>query len=619
MANYKKTGAGAKLNATEAKQELKKLLYQGMSVKDGLLQIGRSVRTYEEWRKRDKEFADEVTRIRGVLKDKKNGLYDNTPVPDFPEFCETYLGNKLFAHQLQWFDMLEGRPPRDLHPAMTYEAGRESRMIVNTPPGHAKSTTITVNYVIWRLMKNPDLKVIIVSKAQRLSEQFLLQIKERLTNPQYSKLQETFGPPGGWQEGSASWKQSQFYISGRSAEAKDPSVQAVGIRGQVYGARADLVIVDDAIDNTNVGEYEKQIDWLLGIVASRLAPRTGRLLVVGTRISAKDLYSELRNPERYYGQSQPWTYLLQPAVLEFDDDPKKWNTLWAYSDSPADPDEEPNEEGLYRRWDGETLKDLRDGIAPALWSRIYQQEQIAENSVFEPESVSRACQARQTGMIPDDANIGREGGMDGLYIIAGLDPASTGYTAAVVLGVDLQTGKRHIIDISNRAGSKPDETRDLIKEWTERYGVKEWRIERNAFQTFLTRDTEINEYLASRGVVLTEHMTNNNKHDPNFGVMAMSALFTQNLITLPRSDIQRVKTLIEQLVTWQPNPPKGLKTDVVMALWFAELRALEMVSRAERKNYFRNSPFMTRQDMQDRVLVGSQDTAPYRSFWGGNF
>jgi hypothetical protein len=607
------------LNAEEAKVELKKLAYQGMSIKDALVQVDRSVRWYEDVRKRDATWASEMTRIRTVVRDKKNGTFEDEPVPDFPEFCETYLGNKLFPHQLQWFDMLEGRPPRDLHPAMTYEAGRESRMIVNTPPGHAKSTTITVNYVIWRLMKNPDLKVIIVSKAQRLSEQFLLQIKERLTNPQYAKLQETFGPPGGWQEGSASWKQSQFYITGRSAEAKDPSVQAVGIRGQVYGARADLVVVDDAIDNTNVGEYEKQIDWLLGIVASRLAPRTGRLLVVGTRIASKDLYSELRNPERYFGTTQPWTYLLQPAVLEFDDNPKNWKTLWAYSDSPADPDEEPNETGLYRRWDGETLKDLRDGIAPALWSRIYQQEQVAEDAVFNPEAVSRACQARQTGMIPDDENLGREGGMDGLYIIAGLDPASTGFTAAVCLGVDLNTGMRHVIDISNRSGSKPDETRQLIRDWTDRYGIKEWRIERNAFQTFLTRDTEVNEYLASRGVMLTEHMTNNNKHDPNFGVMAMSALFTQNMITLPNSGVQRVKSLIEQLVTWQPHPPKGLKTDIVMALWFAELRALELVSRAERKNYFRNSPFMTRQDMTDRVLVGAQDTQPYRSYWGGNF
>jgi hypothetical protein len=616
MANVGKRKA---LNAEEAKVEIKKLMYQGMSIKDALLQVDRSVRWYEEARKRDANWASEITRIRTVVRDKKNGTFEDEPVPDFPEFCETYLGNRLFPHQLQWFDMLEGRPPRNLHPAMTYESGRESRMIVNTPPGHAKSTTITVNYVIWRLMKNPDLKVIIVSKAQRLSEQFLLQIKERLTNPQYSKLQETFGPPGGWQEGSASWKQSQFYIAGRSAEAKDPSVQAVGIRGQVYGARADLVIVDDAIDNTNVGEYEKQIDWLLGIVGSRLAPRTGRLLVVGTRIASKDLYSELRNPERYFGTAQPWTYLLQPAVLEFDDDPKNWKTLWAYSDSPADPDEIPNEEGLYRRWDGETLKDLRDGIAPALWSRIYQQEQVAEDAVFDPESVSRACQARQTGMIPDDENLGREGGMDGLYIIAGLDPASTGYTAAVVYGVDLQNGQRYVIDISNRAGSKPDETRELIRDWTSRYGIKEWRIERNAFQTFLTRDTEINEYLSSRGVVLTEHMTNSNKHDPNFGVMAMSALFKNNQISLPRSDIQRVKSLIEQLVTWQPHPPKGLKTDIVMALWFAELRALELVSRAERKNYFRNSPFMTRQDMTDRVLVGAQDTQPYRSYWGGNF
>lgn len=618
----KSVSEGGALSSAEAKAELLKLLGRGLTVRESCRRVGKSEKSYEYYRRTDPEFREAVDRTRIALS-RGHSDRPQVEVPDFPEFCETYLHNKLFDHQLQWFDLLEGREPRNLHPSMHFAEGKAQRLIVNTPPGHAKSTTITVNYVVWRLVQNPDIKVIIVSKAQRLAEQFLLQIKERLTSPEYDALQMAFAPPGGWREGSVSWKANQFYIGGRSAEAKDPTVQAVGIRGQVYGSRADLIIVDDAVDNTNVGEFDKQIDWLLGIVASRLAPRSGRLLVIGTRIAARDMYSELLEPTRYFGGKPPWTHLQQPAVLDYAEDPADWLTLWPFADRPADPEEEPLENGLFRRWDGPTLHEVRDGLTPAQWSRIYQQEQVSEDSVFNAEQVAVSCQARPKGLIPDDPVLGRKGGMNGLRLIAGLDPASVGYSAFVLLGVDTVTGHRFVVDVHNESQMPPDRLKGLIKSWTEQYGVNEWRIERNAFQAFLTRDAELGQWLASRGVVLTEHTTGNNKHDPNFGVMAMSSLFDHGLIHLPNSRSEAVKALMEQLVTWQPQPPKSLKTDLVMALWFAELRAQELVSRAERKNLFRDSMFLTRGDVSSRVAVSAQEYEALavagespRSWWG---
>lgn len=610
------------LNADESKEELVRLVGLGKTIADALRIIGKSRKTYEYYRRTDPDFVEKIERQKILVSRDKNDI-PKVDVPDFPEFSEKYLKNKLFSHQLQWFDMLEGRQPRDLHPSMTYEKGMSTRLIVNTPPGHAKSTTITVNYVLWHIIKNPDIKIIIVSKAQRLAEQFLLQIKERLTNPEYDKLQADFAPAGGWKEGSVSWKANQFYVGGRSAEGKDPTVQALGIGGQIYGSRSDLIILDDTIDNTNVGDYDKQIDWLQGIVNSRLAPRIGRLLIVGTRIAAKDLYSQLRDPNRYRGGKQPWTYLLQPAVLEYAEEPENWRTLWPYSDSASDPDEEPREDGLFRRWDGETLSVVRDMSSPAIWSRIYQQEQFAEENVFKAERITTACQPRHAGIIPNDMSLGRPEGMKNLRIIAGLDPASVGHTAAVVIGLDTTTGVRHIIDISNKSQMSPDAMRDLIKSWTIKYDIKEWRIERNAFQAFLTRDSEINQFLASRGCVLVEHTTTNNKHDPNFGVMAMAALFENNLVTLPNGNSEAVKSLIDQLVVWQPNPPRGTKTDIVMAWWFTEIRALELMQRFGNVTNYRNTPFTTRSDRKSRFTLTAAETELLvasgnmpRSWWG---
>lgn len=589
--------------------ELIKKSGEGWTIADICRDIGIDEKTYEYYRATYEDFKNEIDTIRIQYKRSKNKIKD-TEVPDFPEFSSLYLKNKLYQHQLQWYDMLEGREPRELHPAMTYFKGKlnnngeASRLIINTPPGHAKSTTITVNYVVWRIIKNPNIKIIIVSKAQRLAEQFLLQIKERLTSPDYEELARDFAPPNGWKDGSASWKQNQFYLGGRSAEAKDPTVQAVGIRGQVYGARADLIIVDDAIDNTNVSEYDKQIDWLLGVVGSRLSSY-GKLLVVGTRIAAKDMYSELLNGNRYNGGSSPWTYLLQKAVLEYAEDPEDWVTLWPYSELAEDPDQPQLENGLYRKRDGFTLNQIREMNTPAQWSRMFQQEQVAEDSVFKIESVVEACEGRMPGTMPAGTALGRKEGMQGLRIIAGLDPAAAGYTACVVYGVDVNSGHRYVIDIFNKAGTKPDEMRSMIKGFTDKYNVNEWRIESNAFQSFLTNDTEIKTYLANRGVVLTPHTTGNNKHDPDFGVMAMSSLFENGIIHLPTNSNDKVQTLIEQLITWQPKTPKGIKTDIVMALWFAELRALELVTKKQRSKVYRDTPFTTVGDMKSRFIVSN--------------
>ena len=103
--------------------------------------------------------------------------------------------------------------------------------------------------------------------------------------------------------------------------------------------------------------------------------------------------------------------------------------------------------------------------------------------------------------------------------------------------------------------------------------------------------------------------------------MAMSGLFQQGLISLPNSQSEAVKAMIEQLSVWQPNPPRGTKTDVVMALWFAELRAQELVARIERGKIYRDTPFTTRGDRATRYLTDNPEYDPFanaisQGMWG---
>lgn len=99
-----------------------------------------------------------------------------------------------------------------------------------------------------------------------------------------------------------------------------------------------------------------------------------------------------------------------------------------------------------------------------------------------------------TGPIPRGMVNQRQAGMEGLVVVTGLDPATSGCTAAVVIGLDVQTQKRYVLDVYNKAGTTPEGMRDMIKSFTDRYGIAEWRIEKNGFQGFLVHDREINEY-----------------------------------------------------------------------------------------------------------------------------
>lgn len=607
-----------KRNAPQVKATIIEYVKAGQTVAQALRDCGYSQQTYGYYRRSDPTFREQMDRL--MLARKQGGISDARDKPgqiSFEEFCEKYLDTKLFNHHLQWVDLLEGREPRNRHPNQVYERGASEAIMVNTPPEHAKSTTLTVNYVTYKICMDPNIRIIIVSKTQEMAKRFLRAVKDRLNgnNPAYLKLQMDFAPEGGFSANSAAWTADSIYLSSELRDSGEPSptVQALGIKGQIYGARADLILMDDCVDSGNAHEYEKHIDWIQNEVFSRLAYPGGVLLLIGTRLAPVDLYSEIRKAEYYSDEESPWTYLSQPAVLEFHNDPKEWVTLWPRTNRPpvsitARAQVQQDADGLYPMWPGEALHKKRAKMSPRNWSMVYMQEQVPDDVTFSAEKVLGCMDGqRQPGPMTRQGLGHRNAGMDGLYVIGGFDPALTGNAAAVVIGVDRDSGVRWVLDVWTKAHLKPDDLRDKIKEWTVKYRVNEWRIEKNAMNMMLSQDREVKQFLANRGCILKEHYTGSNKWDTNFGVASLSNLFEghksgDNLIRLPsRANHEGVKALIEQLCTWFPDT-KG-KTDCVMALWFAEIRARELVDEVGFQVTHMENKYASPRDKEKQMTV----------------
>lgn len=591
-------------------------LKSGLTVKRAAEAAGRQETTYHYYRRTDPNFR---TMADAVLQARAEGYKPGEKqVPDFPEFCEQYLGMKLYRHQLQWYDLLEGREPRDLRSNQRFEPADPDMILVNTPPDHAKSTTLTVSYVVWRICQDPNIRILLVSKNQDMAKKFLVSIKDRLAESEtFSDLQADFGPPGGFADGATVWSADKIYVQGRDSGEKDPTVQALGLRGHIYGSRADLVIMDDCIVGANAHEYEKQIDWIQKEVQSRVASAAGRILLVGTRIESVDLYSEIMKPGYFSEGKSPWTYLTQPAVEDFGDGtPESWVTLWPVTNRPpvsiqgrkaAQAAGWPKD-GNWPAKDGLALAKERRRISPRVWSLVHMQEQVADDAIFKLAAVQGCIdRARYPGRLMAGQSDHRKYGMEGLTVIAGLDPAAAGYTAIQTWGLDRQTGERWVLEVVNKKALPPHLLREEMFRITDRYGVSEWRIEKNAYQQSIIQERLIRDYMNARGVLIGPHTTDAKKWDPDYGVASMSTLFDgweegRNLIRLPsQTQSEPVRNFIEQLVSWFPET-KGV-TDTVMAAWFVEIRCRELMQGGSDNWHTADNEFMSARDVESQFVV----------------
>ena len=594
----------------EAQEKVLNLLEQGSTITAAMSAVGRNDVTFRQWAMQDPDFKERSEKARLAGKGVKADLKDLKEI-SFPDFCEQFLDSKLFPHQLNWLDLMEGVPPRWQPAGLTYEPGEPDRVLINVPPEHAKSTTITTNYVTYKIVTDPNTRVIIVSKTQGMARKFLGAIKTRLSHPAYMKLQVAFGPNGGYKADATQWSADMIYLgTGRDSGEKDPTVQALGLGSQIYGARADLIIVDDAVMGANAHEWEKQLEWLQKEVITRLG-RHGKLIIVGTRVAPVDLYKMLRDPGQWSGGVSPFTYCAMPAVLEFDEKPENWKTLWAETDQQENAKDEPLPNGNYPKWDGPSLFKRRSQVSPSVWAMVYQQEDVTEDAIFSPTCIAGSVNGMRKRGPLKAGTPGHPNHVEGAYTVIGLDPAMAGATGAVVATYNKADGKIYVLDCVNMTEPTPQKIQDLIEEWVDKYRPQELRIEINAHQKAYALDDNLRNFLAQYGCQLNSHFTGKNKWDTSFGVASMASLFgntrdgrfqDNNLIELPSNEgSEGLKTLVQELITWKPDTRNP--TDCVMALWFAVIRIRELMQQSTRIGNYANNRWATRAQRAGRVSI----------------
>jgi len=227
-------------------------------------------------------------------------LRARTDLKIFAEYC---FGFKNTWFHNAWYDTIQDRDIK-------------SGLII-APRNSAKSTCWAKIAVLWLLGTNPDLRIVIVSRTSSLAKTDMRFI--RLNVESNDRVQEVFPyqEVGGHIYGlaeSSPWGEDQLTVKNNRRDGA-PSVYAVGLGGSISGIRADVIVVDDLIDQNNVmtESQRSKIDEFWDTVVTPTLNPGGRIFLIGTRYHAKDFYSRMLDDPMYKDST-----FMFPA-LELDD------------------------------------------------------------------------------------------------------------------------------------------------------------------------------------------------------------------------------------------------------------------------------------------------------------
>ena len=427
-------------------------------------------------------------------------------------------------------------------------------LLILSPPRHGK-TELLIHFAVYQICKNPNVRIMWVGGNEDIAKNALSAVLDVLDTNE--ELRDDFCPPGMSfkpdNRSGKNWSQNQFTVGTRTvAGIKSPTMVAVGKGGKILSRDCDIIIADDIEDHQTTmqpGARESTRQWWTTTLSSRKEEHTA-VVVIGSRQHPDDLYNHLLESDNFTSIVET-AHALDCSIPEHEEEEHTDCMLW------------PTKRTF--KWLMSRLHSAETTGGRQTFEMVYYNQAYVEGTQIFTMNIIDQC------MRPDLV-LGQV--YKNLYLVAGLDPASSGYQAAVLWGIDQYRGELYLIDLENQQGGGIRAALDQMAIWLRDYDCRHWIVEENGFQSAIRMDESIKEFTLRTGITVQGHLTGKNKHDPLYGVGAMADLFEDRRIHLPVGDgvsNAKVQQYRQQLLYFDGKPVSKRnksKTDIVMASWF---------------------------------------------------
>jgi predicted phage terminase large subunit-like protein len=390
---------------------------------------------------------------------------------DLGAYGEFVHGHTPARHHRLWVDLIHGLVSGTLTDVairlgLLPEDQRgtyRNKLLLLAPPASAKSSWCSVALPTWYLGKNPSHNVLFFTSSDPAAVGFGNTIKILLE--QAKEHREVFPDQAGRPDKRRGWSSDGLYLKATPMSGQSPAYRAVGWGASVMGQRANLLIIDDPMNQENAesgieqAKAKRYFDMTLG---PRLQPGSGAALAVMTRWAEGDLASHFIEKAEQGGD---WLVVPLPMIAEVGDPlgRRPGELLW--------PEQYPRS----------FVEMQRKSMGSAAFACVYNAStaQIA-GDVFSDERWFKP-------LPPDFAEIRKS-----LMLIQGVDVAFSEkdracFTVVLTLGLNVATGDAYIMNVL-RDRMTVGQTEDALVEQILTFRPAVTGIEDTAFKHAVTAE-----------------------------------------------------------------------------------------------------------------------------------
>lgn len=214
-----------------------------------------------------------------------------------------------------------------------------ARIIINAPPRHGKSSSVSHYLPTWFLDHYPELRVILASYGDDFAASWGLRVRDEFEhNPlTWTKVRQDKSRASDW------------------LTTAGGGMKTVGVGGALTGHGGNLLVADDCLKNWEEAQskiYRKRlVNWFNSTFYTRAEPWAS-IVVVETRWHERDLTGYLTEEHE-----DDWIHIRFPALAELDD--------------PLD--RAVGEALCPERFDERALAQIRAGVTEMVFAGLYQQ------------------------------------------------------------------------------------------------------------------------------------------------------------------------------------------------------------------------------------------------------
>lgn len=244
---------------------------------------------------------------------------------DLGAYGEFVHGHTPARHHRLWIDLIHGLTSGTLTETAirlgllpeTERGTFRNKLLLLAPPASAKSSWCSIALPTWYLGKYPDRTVLFFTSSDPAAVGFGNTIKILLEQAKEHK--EVWPDQAGRPDKRRGWSSDGLYLRATPMSGQSPAYRAVGWGASVMGQRANLLIIDDPMNQENAesgieqAKAKRYYDMTLG---PRLQPGSGAALAVMTRWAEGDLASHFIEKAEQGGD---WLVVPLPMVAEAGD------------------------------------------------------------------------------------------------------------------------------------------------------------------------------------------------------------------------------------------------------------------------------------------------------------